>query len=206
MAKRKPPERANQRYRTRKDLIDAAGRLMKNGHKPSLEEVAEAARVSRATAYRYFPNVGALLAEAPLDAGAPDWEALFAGDGSIDPEERVDRAEAAMHRLVYDNEAAIRLMLSATLARAAGESADETVPYRQNRRTPLIDAALAPARTRFKKASYGRLRAALAMIFGSESMVVFRDVLRLDETVARDVKSWAVRALVRAALTESRAR
>ncbi|HJT15049.1 MAG TPA: TetR family transcriptional regulator [Dongiaceae bacterium] len=206
MAKRKPPERANQRYRTRKDLIDAAGRLMKNGHKPSLEEVAAAARVSRATAYRYFPNVEALLAEAPLDAGAPDWDALFAGDGSTDPEERVDRAEAAMHRLVYDNEAAIRLMLSATLARAAGENADETVPYRQNRRTPLIDAALAPARTRFKKGSYGRLRTALAMIFGSESMVVFRDVLRLDETVARDVKSWAVRALVRAALAESRAR
>ena len=195
MAKRQPPERANQRYRTRKDLMDAAGRLMKNGHKPSLEEVAEAARVSRATAYRYFPNVEALLAEAPLDAGAPDWDALFAGDGSTDPEERVDRAEAA-----------IRLMLSATLARAAGEGADETVPYRQNRRTPLIDAALAPARTRFKKASYGRLRAALAMIFGSESMVVFRDVLRLDATVARDVKSWAVRALVRAALAESRAR
>jgi AcrR family transcriptional regulator len=206
MARKKPPERANQRYRTRKDLIDAAGRLMKNGHKPSLEEVAEAARVSRATAYRYFPNVEALLAEAPLDAGAPDWEALFAADGSTDPEERVDRAEAAMHRLVYDNEAAIRLMLSATLARAAGESVVETVPYRQNRRTPLIDAALAPARTRFKKASYGRLRAALAMVFGSESMVVFRDVLRLDETAARDVKSWAVRALVRAALAESRAR
>ena len=206
MAKRQPPERANQRYRTRKDLMDAAGRLMKNGHKPSLEEVAAAARVSRATAYRYFPNVEALLAEAPLDAGAPDWDALFAGDGSTDPEERVDRAEAAMHRLVYDNEAAIRLMLSATLTRAAGDGADEMVPYRQNRRTPLIDAALAPARARFKKGSYGRLRAALAMIFGSESMVVFRDVLRLDERVARDVKSWAVRALVRAALAEPRAR
>jgi AcrR family transcriptional regulator len=204
MAQRKAPERANQRYRTRKDLMDAAGRLMKNGHKPSLEEVAEAARVSRATAYRYFPNVEALLAEAPLDAGAPDWEALFAGDESSDPEERVDRAEAAMHRLVFDNEAAIRLMLSATLTRAAGDGADESVPYRQNRRTPLIDAALAPARTRFKKGSYGRLRAALAIIFGSESMVVFRDVLRLDEKVARDVKSWAVRALVRAALAESR--
>lgn len=206
MAKRKPPERANQRYRTRKDLIDAAGRLMKNGHKPSLEEVAEAARVSRATAYRYFPNVEALLAEAPVDAGAPDWEALFARDGSTDPEERIDRAEAAMHRLVYDNETAIRLMLSATLARAAEDGADETVPYRQNRRTPLIEAALAPARGRFKKGSYGKLRAALAMIFGSESMVVFRDVLRVDEKVARDVKSWAVRALVRAALDESRAR
>jgi AcrR family transcriptional regulator len=206
MSKRKPPERANQRYRTRKDLIDAAGRLMRNGHKPSLEEVAEAARVSRATAYRYFPNVEALLVEAPLDAGAPDWDALFAGDESIDPEERVDRAEAAMHRMVYDNEAAIRLMLSAALVRAAGGGGDKAVPHRQNRRTPLIDAALAPARARFRKGSYGRLRAALAMIFGTESMVVFRDVLRVDEKAARAVKSWAVRALVRAALAESRAR
>lgn len=204
MPNRKPPERANQRYRTRKDLIDAAGRLMKNGHKPSLEEVAEAARVSRATAYRYFPNVEALLAEAPLDIAAPDWQALFDDDDLTDPEERIDRAEAAMHRLVFDNEGAIRLMLSATLTRAAVEAADDTVPYRQNRRTPLIEAALAPARGRFKKRSYARLRAALAMVFGSESMVVFRDVLRLDEKTARDVKSWAVRALVRAALAESR--
>src|ERR671925_942573 len=203
MSKRKLPERTNQRYRTRKDLIDAAGRLMTKGHKPSLEEVAEAARVSRATAYRYFPNIEALLVEAPLDTAAPDWEALFAGDASSDPEERVDRAEAAMHRMVFDNEGAIRLMLSAAVVRAAGE-AGENVPYRQNRRTPLIEAALAPARGRFKKASYSRLRAALAMIFGSESMVVFRDVLRLDEKTARAVKSWAVRALVRAALEESR--
>ena len=206
MAKRKPAERTNQRYRTRKDLIAAAARLMKNGHKPSLEEVAEAARVSRATAYRYFPNVDALLVEAPLDTAVPDWEMLFAGDESVDPEERVDRAEAAMHRVVFENETAIRLMLSAALTRGAGGAADETVPYRQNRRTPLIEAALAPARNRFRKGSYGRLRAALAMIFGSESMVVFRDVLRLDEKAAREVKSWAVRALVRTALEESRTR
>jgi AcrR family transcriptional regulator len=204
MSKGKAPERTNQRYRTRKDLIEAAGRLMKDGHKPSLEEVAEAARVSRATAYRYFPNIEALLAEAPLEIVSPDWKRLFDGDQSVDPEERVDRAEAAMHRLVYENEAAIRLMLSAALTRAARDGVDQEVPYRQNRRTPLIEAALAPARSRFKQRSYGRLRAALAMIFGSESMVVFRDVLRLDEKTARDVKSWAVRALVRAALVESR--
>jgi AcrR family transcriptional regulator len=205
MATRKSPERANQRYRTRKDLIAAAARLMKNGHKPSLEEVAASARVSRATAYRYFPNVEALLVEAPLESAAPDWEQLFADDTSNDAEDRIDRAEAAMHRMVYDNEAAIRLMLSAALTRAASDGADGEVPLRQNRRTHLIEAALAPARSRLRKGSYNRLRAALAMIFGSESMVVFRDVLRLDEKMAREVKSWAVRALVRAALVESRA-
>lgn len=202
-AEHKPAERANQRYRTRKDLIAAAEQLMKNGHKPSLEDIAAAARVSRATAYRYFPNVETLLIEAPLDSAAPDIEALFAKDASIDPEARIDKAEAAMHRMAFDNEAGIRLMLAATLTRAA-EGRDATVPLRQNRRGPLIDAALAPARARFRKAAYARLRAALALIFGSESMIVFRDVLRLDEKEARQVKSWAVKALVRAALEESR--
>jgi AcrR family transcriptional regulator len=203
-AGRKAPERANQRYRTRKDLIAAAERLMKNGHKPSLEEVAEAARVSRATAYRYFPNVEALLIEAPLESAAPDIEALFAGDESVDPEARIDKAEAAMHRMAFDNETGIRLMLAAALTRAAQQGQDDAVPLRQNRRSALIDAALAPARGKFRKGIYAKLRAALAVVFGSESMVVFRDVLRVDEKEARQVKSWAVRALVRAALEESR--
>ncbi|MGK9166170.1 TetR/AcrR family transcriptional regulator [Inquilinus limosus] len=203
MSTRSAPERANQRYRTRKDLIAAAARLMKNGRKPSLEEVAEAALVSRATAYRYFPNIEALLVEATVDIAVPNGEAVFADDPSEDMEERVDRAEAAMHRIVFGNEAAIRLILAASLTRAAAGPVDEAMPLRQNRRTPLIEAALAPARRRLRKDSYDRLRAALAMIFGSESMIVFRDVLRLDETVAREVKSWAVRALVRAALEES---
>ncbi len=195
--------RANQRYRTRKDLIAAAARLMKGGRKPSLEEVAEAALVSRATAYRYFPSIDALLAEASVDVTVPDGEALFAGDPSVDPEERVAKAEAAMHRSVFDNEAAIRLMLSAALVRAAAGVSNGSVPTRQNRRTPLIEAALAPARDRLTEEGYARLCAALAMIFGSESMVVFRDVLQLDEATARAVKSWAVRTLVRAALAES---
>ncbi|HET6470955.1 MAG TPA: TetR family transcriptional regulator, partial [Pseudomonadales bacterium] len=53
--------RHNQRRRTRKDLLTAAATLMRSGAKPSLEAVAEAAMVSRATAYRYFPSIEALL-------------------------------------------------------------------------------------------------------------------------------------------------
>lgn len=195
-------ERTNQRYRTRKDLITAAARLMKEGRKPTLEEVAEAALVSRATAYRYFPSVEALLVEATVDIAVPDGDAVFEDDPSTDPVERIDRAEAAMHRVVFDNEAALRLMLASSIVRAAEGSAREGVPLRQNRRTPLIEAALAPARARIDKRTYARLRTALAMIFGPEAMVVARDVLQLDEKTARAAKSWAVRTLVHAALEE----
>jgi AcrR family transcriptional regulator len=204
MAATKRPQRANQRYRTRKDLLSAAARLMKEGRKPTLEEVAEAARVSRATAYRYFPNLEELLVEASFDIAVPDGETVFAGDPSSDPGERIDKAEAAMHRSIVENEAAIRLMLASALARTAEGTVNEAVPLRQNRRTPLIEAALAPARAQFADGSYARLVAALAIIFGPEAMVVFRDVLRFEAEAARDVKSWAARALVGAALSESR--
>lgn len=65
------PGRPNQKQRTRKDLLDAAARLMKQGRKAGLEEIAEEALVSRATAYRYFPSVEALLLEAALHVALP---------------------------------------------------------------------------------------------------------------------------------------
>ncbi|HEY7658789.1 MAG TPA: TetR/AcrR family transcriptional regulator [Burkholderiales bacterium] len=195
--------RSNQHLRTRKDLLLAAARLLKEGRKPTMDDVAAAALVSRATAYRYFPSLESLLVEAPLDGAAPDPDTFFGPDASADPEERLDRAEAAMHQMTYQNEAQLRLMLANSLVRgSAGEGG--AVPPRQNRRTPLIEAALAPARRRFSKEAYDNLRAALALVFGTEAMVVFRDVVPLSERRARGIKSWAVRALVRAALKDSK--
>ena len=55
--------RPNQKSRTRKDLLQAAGRLLKQGRKPTLDEVAAEALVSRATAYRYFPTPESLVLE-----------------------------------------------------------------------------------------------------------------------------------------------
>jgi AcrR family transcriptional regulator len=191
--------RTNQFLRTRKDLLTAAARLLKEGRQPTMDEVAETALVSRATAYRYFPRLETLLIEAPLDGAMPTPETLFAADSSADPVERLDRAEAAMHQRSYQNEAQLRLMLANSLL---ARPADDAAPARQNRRTPLIEAALAPARRRMTKGAYDNLCAALALVFGTESMVVFRDVVPLDEKKARKVKSWAIRALVRSALDE----
>jgi hypothetical protein len=94
-------------------------------------------------------------------------------------------------------------MLANALQRAAVADNDGEVnaalPLRQNRRTPLIEAALAPARKQFKPAALDRLTKALAMIVGTESMVVFKDVLQIPDAEARKVKRWAIKALVEAA-------
>jgi AcrR family transcriptional regulator len=196
---RKP---SNQELRTRKDLLLAAGRLIREGRKPTMDEVAQEALVSRATAYRHFPSVDALLVEVPVDAAMIDPEEMFAGDASEDAEARVERAEASIHEVVYRNEAQLRIIL----ANSIGRGLEQNGPTRQNRRQPLIEAALATTRERFSDEDYHKLCAALALIFGPESMIVFRDVLGMDEHAAREVKSWAVRALVRAALESSRSR
>jgi AcrR family transcriptional regulator len=191
--------RPNQRMRTRKDLLQAASRMMKQGAKPSLEEVAAQALVSRATAYRYFPTVEALLVEAALDVAVPQAEDLFQGTPTDDPVARLERVDAALDEVLTANEASFRMMLAHSLQRAPTDGAGAEIPARQNRRTPLIEAALAPARKQFKPAALKNLRKALALIIGTEAKVVFRDVLQLDDADARDVRRWAIRALVEAA-------
>jgi len=191
--------RANQRRRTRKDLLNAAADLMRLGRKPSLEEIAEAAMVSRATAYRYFQNVDALLVEATLDLAAPTPERVFGEDRSGDPVARLERVDAAFDAMMDGNELGLRMMLASALERGVRREGDTEAPVRQNRRTPLIDAALEPVRDTFGPRDLARLKAALALIIGTESMIVFKDVLQLDNRAAKDVKRWAIRALVAAA-------
>jgi hypothetical protein len=101
--------------------------------------------------------------------------------------------------MMLANEPALRLMLANTLQRVATGQAAGDLPLRQNRRTPLIEAALAPARKQFKPAGYDMLGKALALVIGTEAMVVFKDVLQLPDAEARKVKRWAIRALVEAA-------
>lgn len=192
--------RWRQRRRTRKDLLQAAARLLKLGRKPSLEEVADEAQVSRATAYRYFQNAEALLVEASLDIAVPEARDLFGDEAAGDPVARLERVDAALSRMIAENEAPLRLMLATALQRGAMGREDGELPIRQNRRTPLIEAALAPARDRLPPATRDKLTAALALVIGTEAMVVFRDVLQLDDAKAQKVRRWAIRALVEAAL------
>ena len=173
---------------------------MKDGRKPTLDEVTEEALVSRATAYRYFPSIEALLVEASLDIAMPGPE-LFDGDANDDPAARAIRAERAVAGMVRENETALRMMLINALQLSL--AADEALPARQNRRTPLIEAALAPLRRSLEPAAVERLARALALVVGTEAHLVFNDVLQLRPHEADEVKSWMIRALVQAAQRRS---
>jgi AcrR family transcriptional regulator len=194
--------RPNQRRRTRKDLLDAAARLMKQGRTPTLEEIAEEALVSRATAYRYFPNTEALLVEASLDIAIPTPEDLFGADSPPDVVARAQAVDTALHDVMLANETSLRMMLAHAVRR--GASGDDGLPVRQNRRSALIDAALRPLRRRLRPSAVDRLAKALALVVGTEGMIVAKDVLQLDDAESRRLKQWAIRALIEATLKPAR--
>lgn len=192
-------KRANQLRRTRKDLLQAAARLTSQGRNPSLEEIAEEAMVSRATAYRHFPDVAALLVESALDIDTPRADEVFRDVAPGDPVARLERVDMALDEMIRHNEMALRLMMKHALERSARSIDDPRTPVRQNRRTPLIEAALEPARHEFRPAALKSLTRALALVIGTEAMLVLKDVLQLDPAEARRVRRWAIRALVDAA-------
>lgn len=194
--------RPNQKLRTRKALLDAAAQLMRQGQAPTLEEVAEAALVSRATAYRYFPSTDALMLEAAVHIGVPEPEALFDGFASRDPVVRLTKVDEVLHDAVAENERPFRLMLANILQRTATAGESEA-PRRQNRRAELIAEALAPCADSFGRRSLEDLSHAVALLVGTEAFIVTRDVLGLDDSAARRVKRWAIEALVEAARRRS---
>src|SRR5918998_4977327 len=110
---------SNVRRRTRGAMIDAATRLVREGASPSVTEVADAAGVSRATAYRYFPTQESLLAEVIV----PDLEAALAAEAlPEDLESRFGAAFATIWSSCIEHETAYRTMLRRGLERPPGES------------------------------------------------------------------------------------
>ncbi|HET6261580.1 MAG TPA: helix-turn-helix domain-containing protein [Chloroflexia bacterium] len=207
---------SNVRRRTRRAMIEAATRLVREGASPSVAEVADAAEVSRATAYRYFPTQESLLAEVLL----PDLEEALATEALAaegeDPEARLRAAFGVFWSSYVSHEEAYRTILRRGLERPAGESVErgsgggggsaeeeESVrsSLRAGRRVEWLRNALAPARREgMDEASFERLVAAMCLCVGVEALVVLRDVCGLEAQEAEEVARWAALALLRAGL------
>jgi AcrR family transcriptional regulator len=187
--------RTRQKARTRAALIDAARGLLSGGRNASVEEAAEAAGVSRATAYRYFANQRALLV-----AAHPEIEAtsLLGDDAPTDPHERLERTIAELIRLTVDTEPELRAMLRLSLEPGPREE----LLLRQGRAIGWIEDALAPLRGRLPGSELRRLVLAVRSACGIEALVWLTDVARLSRPQASELMRWSALALLRAALAE----
>jgi AcrR family transcriptional regulator len=198
--------RVRQKARTRRLLIDAAVALIAAGRQPTVSEVADAAEVSRRTAYRYFPTQEKLHAEAALDGLRPVMEsaiaAVPAGANATDIAARVDNLVESMQRLAIENESLLRTMIHQTVL----ERPVTGHPRRGTRRLDWIESTLKPLRSRLSGAAYSRLVSALALCTGIEALLVSMDICGLSASEAVQMSQWMARAALKYSLNEEAAR
>jgi AcrR family transcriptional regulator len=188
--------RTTQKARTRAALIDAARRLLAAGRTPTVEDAAEAAAVSRATAYRYFPNRRALLVAAHPEVEATD---LLGEDAPEDARERLDRTIAELIGLTVDTEPELRTMLRLSLE----PGPPHELLLRQGRAIGWIEKALVPLQARLDPPELRRLVLAIRATSGIEALVWLTDVAGLSRQEASELMRWSALALLRTALAEA---
>jgi AcrR family transcriptional regulator len=198
MATQTTTGRVNQKRRTRNAIVHAAAELIRTGREVTMPEIAKAALVSEATAYRYFPDLASLLQEAmagqlPSPAEALDPVVAYADD----PVARVAAATEFLMRHVLARQGAVRAMIAATITRPG------QARTRPGLRFGLIDYALAPLADTpgaCDPETLAQLKRDLAIVVGAEALFNLTDLYGLEPEAAIASVVHTATVLTRAAL------
>ena len=173
--------RVNQKARTREALVAATRELLSQGVAPTMEGAAAAAAISRTTAYRYFPNLRALLV-----ATYPhiDERSLLGPEPPQDPEARLAIVAENQTRRILTYEPEMRAVLRLSLE--SDSLAGPDLPMHRGLRIGWIEDALAPLRGQMPAKELKRLVYGIGATLGIEAFVWLTDIARLsrEEAVA----------------------
>jgi AcrR family transcriptional regulator len=190
--------RANQKLRTRNAIVQAAAELSRTGREVTMPEVARAALVSEATAYRYFPDLASLLQEAIAGQLPSPAEALAPIADCDDPVARIAAATDFLLHHVLSRQGVVRALIAATITRPARPSA------RPGLRFGIIDSALSPLDATLgitDPATLAQLKRDLAVVVSAEALFSLTDLYGLDPEEAIASVVHTATALTRATLS-----
>jgi AcrR family transcriptional regulator len=192
--------RVKQKARTHDALVDAVRGLLAQGVIPTMESAAEAASISRTTAYRYFPNLRTLLVAAFPHA---EERSLLGPDPPRDPIERLDLVAASHTRRILEYEMEMRAALQLSLQSDVPGLAD--LPMHRGLRIAWIEDALSPLTAEMAAEKLQSLGYGIGATLGIEAFVWLTDVAGLSrDDAAATMRSNASR-LLRAAIAENAA-
>jgi len=184
-------------------LLDTAMALINgDGHIPSVAEVALRCKVSRATAYRYFPSRSALIT-AVIDSSLGPVRSLSSDDP--DGRARVHELFTQTFPRFKEFEPQLRAAAQLSMEQWALERSGQLdeVPYRRGHRIRILEHAIAPLT--LKPAMRDRLHKALSVVYGIEPFVILKDIWGLPDREIEGIALWMADALIEAALRQGQA-
>ncbi|MEA2419087.1 MAG: hypothetical protein QOE60_1293 [Thermoleophilaceae bacterium] len=171
-------------------MVAAARALLGEGTIPTVEQAADRAGISRATAYRYFKNQRLLIASVHPDIRP----SLLPADPPRDPVERAVLVATEIMRRVVENETELRAMLRISLG---GDDDKPDMPLRKGRRIMWFEDALSPLQPALSEQHHRRLVLACAAAVGIEPYVWLTDMAGVSGQEAAEIVVDTVEALVR---------
>ncbi|CND49957.1 TetR/AcrR family transcriptional regulator [Yersinia alsatica] len=191
------------RARTRRLLIDTAMSMYEQGAFPSITEVANAAQLSRATAYRYFPTQSALVSAMVDESLGPilSWQPT-----QPDARQRIAELLSFAYPRMLQHEGVLRAALHLSLQQWAdnrNHPNNEEKLVRGNRKR-LLKLAVEPLEGKLEPEALQRVIHAFSLIYGSEVFMVLKDIWHLDEAGIQDVTQWMGKAILLQAETDAR--
>ena len=178
--------------RTRALMVATASAMMRQGLSPSVSDVAEVAGVSRSTAYRYFPTRGDMLRAVVAEALGPILDRPATGG---DAAARLESLYRAAYPRLFEHEATFRAALRQSME--PDEAGRQDGSLGRGHRRKLLAAAVEGLG--LSPDAQSRLVMALSLTFGTEAMVVLKDIWGLDLAAAQEVALDAAQAILAAA-------
>ncbi len=197
-----PPERGV-KAATFHLLLGTAMEIIRDaGHIPSVPEVAVRSKVSRATAYRYFPSRSALIT-AVIDSSLGPVRTL--ASDNPDGRQRVHELFLQTFPRFKEFEPQLRAAAQLALEQWALERAGllEEEPYRRGHRVRILAHAIEPLAPQLTPALRTRLHHALSVVYGIEPYMILKDIWGLPDRDVERTALWMANALIDAALRES---
>jgi len=192
------------RSRTMRLLREAAQELLRTGGPLTVPAAAELAGVSRATAYRYFPNNDSVVLHATMSLADNPLEDADWTSGAVESPDELGARAAELVRATatwaFDHETELRTMLRLSLT----PEREQVKPRRGlTNRGRWIGALLEGLPSDVPPAARERLAAALIPLFGSDAVVWTADMAELPRDEAIELLAWMARVLI-AATVEGR--
>jgi AcrR family transcriptional regulator len=177
--------------------------MARHGKIASVAEIAAAAGISRATAYRYFPSHSSLIsAIVERSLGPVRRFESSKRDGRERIRDLFGKTFPRFREFEPQLRAALQLAMEHWAREKSGTLSEE--PYRRGHRVSILSRAAVPLEDEMGARAYDRLLKALSVIYGIESYVVLKDIWGASDAEVAMISRWMADALVDAALRETK--
>lgn len=160
--------------------------------------------MSRATAYRYFPTQGALVAAMVEESLRPiiEWRPHQA-----DAAQRIHELLGFAYPRMLEHEGVLRAALQLSLQQWSEQRRDpkKTETLVRGNRKSILKRVVEPLEGKMSADGLQRMIYAFSLIYGSEVFMVMKDIWHADDNEILNVTQWMAKAILRQAEEDVRA-